>query len=150
MGSSISLVSHQLLGRAKDRHPIPQFQTNGFETFNNISVGTAPLGIGIGVNAGNEFVFTANFGATSVSSFLVTNSTTLNPPPTVALGYNAPKGLVVDPQNAFVYTADSGDGTVSQSTINGSCGSSICTGPTVSTENPANPNSGPFGVTLAQ
>ena len=118
--------------------------------FTNSNVGDAPVGIGIGTNAGNEFVFAANFGGASVSSFLVTNSTTLNPPPTLASGYNAPKGLVVDPQNAFVYTADSGNGTVSQSTINGSCGSSICAGPTVSTENPANGNSGPFGITLAQ
>jgi 6-phosphogluconolactonase (cycloisomerase 2 family) len=118
--------------------------------FTNSNVGDKPVGIGIGTNAGNEFVFTANFGGASVSSFLVTNSTTLTMPPAVAPGYNAPKGLVVDPQNVFVYTADSGDGTVSQSTINGSCGSSICVGPTVSTENPANPNSGPFGITLAQ
>ena len=118
--------------------------------FTNSNVGDAPLGIGIGTNAGNEFVFTANFGGASVSSFFVTNSTTLNPPPALASGYNAPKGLVVDPQSVFVYTADSGDGTVSQSTINGSCGSSICVGSTVSTENPANRNSGPFGITLAQ
>ncbi len=118
--------------------------------FTNSNVADAPLGIGIGTNAGNEFVFAANFGGASVSSFLVTNSTTLNPPPTLASGYNAPKGLVVDPQNAFVYTADSGDGTVSQSTINGSCGGSICVGPTVATENPANASSGPFGITLAQ
>jgi 6-phosphogluconolactonase (cycloisomerase 2 family) len=118
--------------------------------FTNSNVGDKPVGIGIGTNAGNEFVFTANFGGASVSSFLVTNSTTLNPPPALASGYNAPKGLVVDPQNVFVYTADSGDGTVSQSTINGSCGSSICAGPVVSTESPANPSSGPFGITLAQ
>lgn len=118
--------------------------------FTNSSTSDAPVGIGIGTNAGIEYVFTANFGGTSVSSFIVTNSTTLNPPPTVASGYNAPKGLVVDPQNVFVYTADSGDGTVSQSTISGTCGSSLCAGPLVSTENPANPNSGPFGITLAQ
>lgn len=118
--------------------------------FTNSNVGDKPVGIGIGTNAGNEFVFTANSGGASVSSFLVTNSTILTMPPAVAPGYNAPMGLVVDPQNVFVYTADSGDGTVSQSTINGSCGSSICAGPLVSTENPAKPNSGPFGITLAQ
>ena len=50
----------------------------------------------------------------------------------------------------FVYMADNFDGTVSQSTIKGSCGSSICVGPTVATESPPNASSGPFGITLAQ
>jgi 6-phosphogluconolactonase (cycloisomerase 2 family) len=115
----------------------------------NISNTTAPVGIGVGTNNGVEYVFTANFGGGSVSSFIATLSTTLTSPPTVASGYSAPKGLVVDPQNAFVYAADSGNGTVSQSVISGACGSSICTGPTVATESPANPNSGPFGIALA-
>jgi 6-phosphogluconolactonase (cycloisomerase 2 family) len=115
----------------------------------NISVTAAPLGIGIGTNASVEYVFTANFGGNSVSSFIITFSTTVNSPPTVASGYNAPKGLVVDPQNAFVYAADSGNGMVSQSIIKGACGSSICAGPTVPTESPANTSSGPFGITLA-
>jgi 6-phosphogluconolactonase len=115
----------------------------------NSSVRDAPVGIGVGTNAGVEYVFTANFGGTSVSSFIVTNSTTVITPPTVASGYSAPKGLVVDPQNAFVYTADSGNGMVGQSVIKGSCGSSICAGPTVPTEKPAKTNSRPFGITLA-
>jgi DNA-binding beta-propeller fold protein YncE len=115
----------------------------------NISATAAPLGIGIGTNAGVEYVFTANFGGNSVSSFIVTSGTTVISPPTVASGYSAPKGLVVDPQNAFVYVADSGNGMVSQSIIKGTCGSSICAGPTVSTESPAKPGSGPFGITLA-
>jgi DNA-binding beta-propeller fold protein YncE len=114
----------------------------------NISVTTGPVGIGIGTNTGIEYVFTANFGGNSVSSFVITSNTTVNSPPTVASGYNAPKGLVVDPQNAFVYAADSGNGMVSQSTIKGACGN-ICVGPTVPTESPANPSSGPFGITLA-
>src|SRR3984957_1681285 len=116
----------------------------------NSSVADVPVGIGIGTNNGVEYVFTANSGGNSVSSFIVTNLTTVISPPTVASGYSAPKGLIVDPQNLFVYAADSGNGTVSQSIISGSCGSSICFGPTVATENPANPNSGPFGITLAQ
>ena len=71
-------------------------------------------------------------------------------PPVLAAPYNGPTGLVVDPQMVNVYTADNKDGTVAQSIIKGSCGIQICVGPTVSTENPANPNSGPFGITLAQ
>lgn len=120
--------------------------------FPNISVGDAPVGIGIGTPSIAEFVFTANFGGASVSSFIVTNLTNLITPPIPASGYNAPKGLVVDPQNMFVYTADSGDGTVGQAIINNgtTCTFQICAGPLVSTESPANPKSGPFGVTLAK
>lgn len=120
--------------------------------FANSSVGDAPVGIGIGTNSIGEFVFTANFGSSSVSSFIVSNITTLPNPPIPVSGYNAPKGLVVDPQNMFVYTADSGDGTVGQATImnNGTCTSQICANTTTPTESPANPNSDPFGITLAQ
>ena len=114
----------------------------------NSSVGDGPVGIGIGTNTGNEYVFTANWGGASVSSFLVTNATTVIAPPTVASGYNAPKGLVVDQQGSFVYTADSADGTVAVSKIKGACLSQICAGTTVSAESPHKAGSGPFGITL--
>ena len=118
-------------------------------TFQNSSVGDTPIGVGIAVNAGIEFLFTANQGGNSVSSFQASGTTVVTPP-TLAGPYNGPTGLVVDPQMANVYTANNRDGTVAQSVINGtSCGSQICTGPTVSTESPANPKSGPFGITLA-
>ena len=114
----------------------------------NGKAGDGPVGVGVGTNAGIEYVFTANWGGASVSSFLVNNATTMIAPPTVASGYNAPKGLVVDPQGAFVYTADSADGTVAVSKIKGGCGSQICAGTTVSAELPHKANSGPFGITL--
>ncbi len=144
-------IADQVLGEvstfAIDRHR----RTYPGPTFANSSIGDVPVGVGIAVNAGIEYLFTANKGGNSVSSFIVNAGTNVFTPPTLAARrYNAPTGLVVDPQNVFVYTADSGDGTVSQSTINGSCGSSICVGPVVSTESPANPSSGPFGITLAQ
>jgi DNA-binding beta-propeller fold protein YncE len=70
-------------------------------------------------------------------------------PPVLAAPYNGPTGLVVDPQSAFVYTADNGNGMVSQSMIKGTCVTQICVGPTVPTESPAKPGSGPFGITLS-
>lgn len=121
---------------------IPEF------TFANSSTSDVPVGIGIGVNTGVEYLFTANQGGDSVSSFIA-SATTLTTPPVLASPYNGPTGLVVDPENLFVYTADKGDGTVAQSIINGTCGTQLCAGPTVATESPANPNSGPFWVTLA-
>ncbi len=118
-------------------------------SFSNSSNVDKSVGVGIGVNTGIEFLFTANQGGNTVSSFQASGTTVVTPP-TVAAGYNAPTGLVVDPQNKFVYAADNLDGTVSQSIINGTCGSQICAGPLVSTESPAKPGSGPFGITLAQ
>jgi 6-phosphogluconolactonase (cycloisomerase 2 family) len=120
----------------------------------NSNVNDVPIGVGTAVNSGVPYLFTANQGisgtlAGSVSAF-ITSGTIVYTPPTVATPYNGPTGLAVDPQNAFVYTADNFDGTVSQSVIKGSCGSAICVGPVVSTESPHNAGSGPFGITLAQ
>ena len=117
--------------------------------FPNISTTTVPVGIGIAINASVEYLFTANQGGNSVSSFQASGTTVVFPP-TLATPYNGPTGLVVDPKQMFVYTADNTDGTVAQSAINGACGSQICVGPTVSTESPNNASSGPFGITLAQ
>jgi len=118
-------------------------------TFANSSTSNVPVGVGITVNNAIEYLFTANQGDNSVSSFSA-SGTTVNIPPTLVTGYNGATGLVVDPQGLFVYTADKSDGTVGQSTINGSCGQQLCGGPLVSTESPKNKNSGPFGITLAQ
>jgi 6-phosphogluconolactonase (cycloisomerase 2 family) len=118
-------------------------------TFANTSTGAVPVGVGIAVNTSIEYLITANQGGGSVSSFIVNGGTNVISPPVVAAPYNGPTGLVVDPQNAFAYAADKNDGTVSQSTIKGTCVTNICVGPTVPTESPANPSSGPFGITLA-
>ena len=123
-------------------------------TFQNGNVNDSPIGIGIGTNSLIEYLFTANQGAPglgvagSISSFIA-SGTTLTSPPTQASPYNGPIGLAIDPLNLFVYAADSGDGTVSQSIINGSCGSAICAGPTIATENPVNANSAPYGIVLS-
>jgi 6-phosphogluconolactonase (cycloisomerase 2 family) len=118
-------------------------------TFPNSSTGDVPVGVGIAVNTGNEYLFTANQGGGSVSSFFVNGGTNVTTPPVLAAPYNGPTGLVVDPQSAFVYTADNGNGMVSQSMIKGTCVTQICVGPTVPTESPAKPGSGPFGITLS-
>jgi 6-phosphogluconolactonase (cycloisomerase 2 family) len=119
-------------------------------TFQNSSPSDVPVGVGIAVNTGVEYLLTANQGGGSVSSFIVNGGTNVITPPVLAAPYNGPTGLVVDPQMVNVYTADNKDGTVAQSVIKGTCAASqICVGPTVSTENTANPNSGPFGITLA-
>ncbi|MGB8411786.1 MAG: beta-propeller fold lactonase family protein [Candidatus Binatus sp.] len=115
----------------------------------NSSTGDVPIGLGMATNGSFQYLYTANHGGNSVSSFLA-SATTLTEPPALVTGYTGATGLVVDPQNLFVYTANNGNGTVGQVIINGTCGASICAGPSIATESPANAGSGPWGITLAQ
>ena len=126
-----------------------------YSTFPNSSTSDAPVGVGIGTNASSiDYLFTANSGSggNSISSFVVTSETIVNSPPALVTGYTGATGLVVDPQNLFVYTANFGNGTVGQAIINNgtTCTLQICAGVSEPTESPANANSGPFGITLAQ
>ncbi|MGD0671604.1 MAG: beta-propeller fold lactonase family protein [Candidatus Binatus sp.] len=115
----------------------------------NSSTGDVPIGLGMATNGSFQYLYTANNGGNSVSSFLA-SLTTLTEPPALVTGYTGATGLVVDPQNLFVYTANNGNGTVGQVIINGTCGASICAGTSIPTESPANAGSGPWGITLAQ
>src|SRR5215472_4315908 len=129
--------------------------------FQNSNVNDTPIGVGIGTNNSVEYLFTANQGLLntvpgSVSSFVTSGTSVIVPPQTVPLSggapYNGPTGLVVDPQNQFVYTANNFDGTISESAIgiNNLCATQICEVGLVSAESPHNANSKPFGITLAQ
>ncbi len=115
-------------------------------TFTTGSVTSQPLGMGLAINGGNYYLFTANLAGDSVSAFsrLAANLTLLN----AVTGPNGPTGLAVDPQGAYVYTGDSGDGTVAQMQINGSCGQVLCTPTTFNTESPANPSAGTSFVVM--
>ena len=65
------------------------------------TIGDVPVGVGIAVTAGIEYLFTANQGGNSVSSFIVNGGTNVITPPVLAARHTtAPTGLVVDPQNA--------------------------------------------------
>jgi len=114
-----------------------------------------PIGIGYAaVNTVGNFVFTANQGNSTLWSFLLTFPGTASLPVEFGSGdLNAPTGLVVDPQNAFLYTTNQNAGTVSQFQLSPACFASPgapCFVGSVATENPANTKSGPFGITLAQ
>lgn len=105
-----------------------------------------PFGIGLGFNTSSFYLFTANSTGGSISAFARTaSSLTLL---TLVPGFNGPTGLAVDPQGEYVYTGDSGDGTVGQMQINGSCGQSLCAAGAFNTENPANSNAGTGFVTM--
>ena len=119
------------------------------------TTGNVPLGVGYAsVTSVGNFLFTANQGNSSLWSFLLTVPGFPSPP--VEFGtasLNAPTGLVVDPQMAFLYITNQNAGTVSQFSLSSTCFASSatpCFVGSVATESPANGNSGPFGIVLAQ
>lgn len=127
-----------------------------FSTQPTASSANMPIGIGFATVSGvANFVFTANQGDSTLWSFQLQSPG--NPAIPVAFGslnLNAPTGLVVDPQNAFLYTTNQNAGTVSQFSLSSTCFSSPAAAPcfvgSVATESPTNTKSGPFGITLAQ
>jgi 6-phosphogluconolactonase len=132
--------------------------TSGALAFGSIvpstTTGNVPIGIGYAALSSGNFVYTANQASSSIWAFLLTVPGFPASPVEFGTGdLNAPTGLVVDPQNAFLYTTNQNTGTVSQFSLSPTC--STAPGPpcfvgNVATENPANANSGPFGMALAQ
>ena len=111
-----------------------------------------PIGISYATVSSNNYLFTANQGNSTLWSFLLTIASTPSPPIEFGSGLDAPTGLVVDPQNAFLYTTNQNAGTVSQVQLTPACinNTGTCSVTTIATEKPANASSGPFGITLAQ
>lgn len=108
--------------------------------FSTGNTSNQPLGIGLGYNGVNYYLFTANSAGNSASSFSRSggNLTLLNQ----LGGLSGPTGLAVDPQGQYVYTGNSGDGTVAQMRINGACGQALCLVKSFNTESPANRSAG--------
>ena len=112
----------------------------------------APFGIGIAqiASVGN-YILTANQGGDSIWAFLIQSLPFVAPP--VAFGSpSAPTGLVVDPQNHFVYTANNGDGTVSEFALNVPCPiniATVCPVNTVFAQQGNSSTSGPYAMTLS-
>jgi len=120
------------------------FYPTGFTT-------NVPVGMAIASLSSATYVLTANQNANNTWAFQILNSGVLNSP--IASGsVSAPTGLVVDPQNAFAYTANQGSSSVGIFQLNVACPSTItpvCQIGTVSTEkNPPSGGSAPFGIVL--
>lgn len=122
-------------------------QSNGTLGFSN-SIGQTqsnPIGIGA-INSGGgsstNYVFTANKGGNFVQPFTRVG-TTVTPGTAIAVSTN-PTGLVIDSAGLFVYTGNSGNGTIAQIGItNSQCsGGSTCLIKTYNSESPANTNAG--------
>jgi 6-phosphogluconolactonase (cycloisomerase 2 family) len=125
-----------------------------FSTVPTTTTGNKPIGIGFGaVTSVGNFVFTANQAVSSLWSFLITTpGFPSTPVETATTDLSAPTGLVVDPQVAFLYVTNQNAGTVSQFALTSTClnTGAPCLVGSIATESPANANSGPFEIILAQ
>ena len=113
---------------------------------------TTPVGIQIASLSSATYVMTANQGAGNTWAFQILNGGGLVTPPFSAGSVSKPTGLAVDPQNAFEYTADQGDGTVGIFQLNHACPQvvqTVCQIGTIASEtNPPSNGSAPFDVVL--
>jgi 6-phosphogluconolactonase len=112
-----------------------------------------PIGIGYSTVSSGNFIFAANQGTSTMWSFQLVTPGAPSPPVTFGTGgeVNQPTGLVVDPQNAFLYTTNQGAGTVSQFTLNPTCSGAAgppCFVSAVSTGSGS--TGGPFDIILGQ
>ena len=90
----------------------------------NTTGAEVPIGSGYSTVSSNNFIFAANKGTSSMWSIQITSPG--NPSPPIEFGtsagdVNQPTRLVVDPQNAFLYTTNQNAGTVSQFSLNPTC-----------------------------
>jgi DNA-binding beta-propeller fold protein YncE len=120
---------------------------NGVLTFGGLigTGGSKPIGIGAvnnGGSSGINYVFTANVTGNFVLPFSRSAGTLTQLSQVSDL--SGPTGLAIDPNGRFVYTGNSGNGTIGEVGINASgCGGqAVCLLRTVDTENPANSNAG--------
>jgi 6-phosphogluconolactonase (cycloisomerase 2 family) len=117
------------------------------------TTGNIPIGIGYAVVPGvADFVFTANQGNGTLWSFQVPTPGFPSPPVEFGVGnLNAPTGLVVDPEDAFVYTTNQNAGTVSQFSLSSTCfaAGAPCFVGSVNTQS-SGTGSHPFQIILAQ
>ncbi len=107
-----------------------------------------PIGIGMATNSGNNYVFTANVVGDFVQPFSQSSGALTPLGATTVTG--APTGLIADSQGEFVYTGNSGNGTITELEINGSCGQPLCVVDTFNAESPANSKAGTQFLTFAQ
>jgi len=118
--------------------------SDGSLTFNaNFGTGQSnPVGIGAVTTSINSYVFTANMTGGFVQPYtlaagILTQQNAASDP-------NTPTGLAIDPAGLFVYTGNSGTGTIAQLAINGSsCGGAVlCLVKTYEAEHPTNATAG--------
>jgi 6-phosphogluconolactonase (cycloisomerase 2 family) len=119
---------------------------DGSLTFAAPSTGTvAPGPVGIAAvdnfnGTGVNYVFNANPLANLAQSF--TRSLTALTAGVTTTDNFGPTGLLVDSTNSFVYTANSGNGTIAELQINGTCGQPLCLINTFASQNPPNTSAG--------
>jgi 6-phosphogluconolactonase (cycloisomerase 2 family) len=111
-----------------------------------------PFGMAWGVISSFTYLFTANQDTSSpaqgsIGAFLQLADGSLSTTAGVN-SVNGPTDVIVDPQNAFAYSTNQGDGTIGQYTLGGSCGQVICFTATLPSIKGSSGNPGPYWMAL--
>ncbi len=116
---------------------------------NNAAIGVVWDGSLVALSANQNTNATA---AGSITSYILAGGSTLSPSVAVP-SVNGPTNIVVDPQGAFAYSTDKGDGTINQYPLGVICQSggseqTICPASNVVASDPKISNPSPFGIVL--
>ncbi|MGO9449655.1 MAG: lactonase family protein [Candidatus Binataceae bacterium] len=130
--------------------------TTGLPTFGSSQpltpTSNKPVGIGVAAISSGTFVLTANQNAGNVWGFQEGVNGILATQPVAYGTLSSPTGLVVDPQNAFVYTANQDSSSIGIFELNVACPTTVqvlCQLSSVATEkSPPSGGSGPYAVIL--
>jgi 6-phosphogluconolactonase (cycloisomerase 2 family) len=121
------------------------------QVYPSTSPGTPSIGLAIADPNGsssNEFLYTANQSAGTISLYVATPANgALTLPVVVATGLSNPTGLAVDPAGMFLYVTNQTTGNISTYSINAANGALTVVGSPIPTET-SNSNSTPLFMTF--
>jgi 6-phosphogluconolactonase (cycloisomerase 2 family) len=119
------------------------------QVYPTTSPGTPSIGLAIAApSGGNEFLYTANQSAGTISIYGVSPTTGALTTPAVAVsGLSNPTGLAIDPTGLSLYVTNQTTGTISTYTINATTGALTALGNPIATET-SNTNSTPLFIAI--
>jgi 6-phosphogluconolactonase len=119
------------------------------QVYPTTSPGTPSIGLAIAApSGGNEFLYTANQTAGTISIYGVSPATgALTTPAVIATGLSNPTGLAIDPSSMSLYVTNQTTGTISTYTIDATSGTLTAVGNPIPTES-SNTNSTPLFIAI--
>jgi 6-phosphogluconolactonase (cycloisomerase 2 family) len=119
------------------------------QVYPTTSPGTPSIGLAIAApSGGNEFLYTANQSAGTISIYGVSPTTGALTTPAVAVsGLSNPTGIAIDPTGMSLYVTNQTTGTISTYSINGTSGALTAVGTPIQTET-SNTNSTPLFIAI--
>jgi 6-phosphogluconolactonase (cycloisomerase 2 family) len=127
---------------------VAEFTVSGATlAFVNPTIGTGSWPFDIALDPSGLFAYTANQTGNTISSFTVSAGSLV--PGATATGLNVPTGIAIGPNSQFLYVTNQGNGTITQFSIDSVSGT-LSAVATVNSESPANANSAPRFIAIAQ